>query len=65
MDDGEVQDFYDTMIDSVVDLNANEERAKIEMKDVLEFEMMLANVSKDLVFHKSYKIIIKLFELIN
>lgn len=42
------------MVDSAVDLDANEERAKIEMRDALEFEMMLANVSYDSNLKKKF-----------
>lgn len=40
-----VKVFYESMIDSAILLGADEKRAEEEMKEALEFEMKLAEVS--------------------
>jgi len=44
-DDKLVQAYYRYMVDIAVILGANRERARTELKESLEFEIQLANVS--------------------
>lgn len=41
-----VQAYYEYMVDLAVILGANKARAEVELKESLEFEIKLANVSK-------------------
>jgi hypothetical protein len=45
-DDKIVQAYYKYMVDIAVILGANRERARTELKESLEFEIQLANVSR-------------------
>jgi len=45
-DDKIVQAYYRYMVDIAVILGANRERARTELKESLEFEIQLANVSR-------------------
>lgn len=49
MQDEEVKNYYNAMVDNAILFGANRKQAKKEMKEALEFEMKLADVS--LVFY--------------
>lgn len=44
-----MKSYYDYMVDTAVTLGADRQRAEIEMKDALEFEAALANVSQFII----------------
>lgn len=44
-----VKSYYDYMVDTAVTHGADRQRAEIEMKDALEFEAALANVSQFII----------------
>lgn len=46
MEEKAVKAYYNFMVDNAVIFGADRARAEIEMKDALEFEMKLANVSR-------------------
>lgn len=43
-----VKAYYNFMVDNAVIFGANRTRAEVELKDALEFEMKLANVSANI-----------------
>lgn len=46
LDDRAVKAYYSFMVDNAVIFGANKSRAEVELKEALEFEIKLANVSK-------------------
>lgn len=46
IEDKEVQAYYKYMVDTAVYFGANKERAEAEMKEVLEFELKIANITR-------------------
>lgn len=48
--DEQVMDYFDSMIESAVVLGANMNTAEEELIDALDFEMKLANVSRDFLW---------------